>query len=429
MAPALEPRVLLRSLFDRAVDAAGAEATIEGHLPPRPRGRTVVVGAGKAAAAMARAVERRWDGPLDGLVVTPYGHGVATERIAVIEAAHPVPDAAGQAAARRILAMVQSLGADDLVLALISGGGSALLALPAPGVPFEDKRTINRALLASGAAIHEINTVRKHLSAIKGGRLGAAAAPAAIHALIVSDIPGDDAAFVASGPTLPDPTTKAAARGILTKYRIVAPPAAARWLDEGEETPKPGDRRLARATASIITSAARSLDAAAACARDHGVTPVPLSDCLEGEAREVGRALAGIALYAARRGQPAAAPCVLLSGGETTVTVGTPDPGLGGRNRELALALALGLDGHPAISALVADTDGIDGTPDAAGAIVTPDTLARAHGLGRDPRADLARHDSGGLFAALGDAVVTGPTRTNVNDFRAILVAPVIART
>lgn len=424
MVPALEPRAFLMSLFDLAVAAASAEATIEGHLPPRPRGRTVVVGAGKAAAAMARAVERHWDGLLDGLVVTLYGHGVPTERVTVVEAAHPVPDAAGQAAARRILALVQGLGPDDLVLALISGGGSALLALPAPGVALDDKRAVTRALLASGAAIHEINTVRKHLSAIKGGRLGATAAPAAVHALIVSDIPGDDAAFVASGPTLPDPTTKADARAILAKYRIVAPPGAACWLDEGEETPKPGDARLARATASIITSAARSLDAAAEAARQRGVTPVLLSDCLEGEAREVGRALAGIALHAARRGQPAAAPCVLLSGGETTVTVGTPDPGFGGRNREFALALALGLDGHPAISALVADTDGIDGTPDAAGAIVTPDTLARARALGRDPRADLASHDSGGLFAALGDAVVTGPTRTNVNDFRAILVAP-----
>ena len=418
----IEPRVFLHALFDQAIAAVGAERCLAGRLPARPKGRTVVVGAGKAAAAMARAVEDAWDGPLEGLVVTPYGHGVPTARIRVVEAAHPGPDAAGQGAAKAILESVRGLGADDLVLALISGGGSALLALPAPGVALEEKRAVTRALLASGAAIDEINTVRKHLSAIKGGRLGVAAAPARVHALVVSDIPGDDAAFVASGPTLPDPTTRAEACAILAKYGIAPPAAAALWLDRGEETPKPGDPRLAGSEAVVIASAAGALDAAARRARDAGVEPVVLSDCMEGEAREVGRALAGIALHAARRGQPARAPCVLLSGGETTVTVDGGAGGRGGRNSEFLLACALALDGHPAVHALACDTDGIDGASNAAGAIVVPDSLARARALGRDPRADLANHDSGGLFALLGDAVMTGPTRTNVNDFRAVLV-------
>jgi len=424
--PVPEPRAFLRALFDQAVAAAGAELCLAGRLPPRPRGRTVVVGAGKAAAAMARVVEDNWDGPLEGVVVTPYGHGEPTRWVRVVEAAHPVPDAAGQRAAADILAAVQGLAADDLVLALISGGGSALLALPAPGVTLEAKRAVTRALLASGASIHEINTVRKHLSAIKGGRLGVAAAPARVHALVVSDIPGDDPAFVASGPTLPDPTTKAEARAVLDRYAIAPPPAIAAWLEHGEETPKPGDPRLARSEAVIVTSAAVVLEAAAARAQASGVRPVVLSDCLQGEAREVGRALAGIALHAARRGQPAPPPCVLLSGGETTVTVAAGPCGRaarGGRNSEFALGCALALDGHPGIYALACDTDGIDGASEAAGAIVAPDTLARARAKGRDPLADLARHDSGGLFAELGDAIVTGPTRTNANDFRAVLVA------
>jgi len=415
------PESFLRSLFDTAVAAVTAERCVARHLPPRPKGRTVVVGAGKAAAAMAKAVEDAWDGPLEGVVVTPYGHGVPTRRIRVVEASHPIPDAAGAAGAQAVLRAVQGLGPDDLVLALISGGGSALLALPAPGVAMADKQAVTRALLRSGAPIREINTVRKHLSAIKGGRLAAAAAPARSFALVLSDIPGDDAALVASGPTMPDPTTFAEAAAILAKHGIEPPGSVALRFAGGDETPKPGDPRLAGCEAVVIACAQDALEAAAALARSRGIAPLILSDAIEGEARDVALVHAAIARQAAARGQPAAPPCVILSGGETTVTV--RGNGSGGRNREFLLALALALDGHPGIHAIACDTDGLDGAKDAAGAVAGPTTLARARALGRDPRADAASQDSGGLFAALGDAVVTGPTRTNVNDFRAMLVA------
>jgi len=382
-----------------------------------------VVGAGKAAAAMARAVEANWRGDLDrlsGLVVTRYGHGVPCQRIEVIEAAHPVPDAAGAQAAERILRSVGGLSADDLVLCLISGGGSALLAMPAAGLTLADKQAVNRALLRSGAAIAEMNCVRKHLSAIKGGRLAAAAAPARVVSLLISDVPGDDPAIIASGPTVADPSTVADARAILERYGIDAPAAVrAHLAAAADETPKPGDPRLASAETHIIARPQDSLEAAAAAAQQAGITPIILGDAIEGEAREVARAMAETARQAAREHQT---PCVLLSGGETTVTV--RGQGRGGRNAEFLLALAIALDGAPGIFALACDTDGIDGSEDNAGAIITPDTLARAAALGLDPQARLDDNDGYGVFSALGDLVMTGPTLTNVNDFRAILILP-----
>lgn len=419
-----EPRAVLRALFDAALGAVLPGECLAPHLArlDRPRGRTVAIGAGKAAAAMARAVEAAWDGPLEGLVVTRYGHGAACERIEVVEAAHPVPDAAGRAAAGRILAAVRNLTADDLVLCLISGGGSALLSLPADGLTLEDKQAVNRALLRSGAAIGEMNAVRKHLSAIKGGRLALAAHPARVATFLISDVPGDDPATVASGPTVPDPTSFAEAQAILRRYAIAAPDAVIRHLAEGaagriEETPKPGDARLAGNLVVTVATARQALEAAAAHARGLGLEPIVLGDDIEGEAREVARAHAALALERRRAGRPA----VILSGGETTVTV--RGEGRGGRNCEYLLALAVALDGTPGIHALACDTDGIDGSEDNAGALIGPDTPARARKAGLDPAACLARNDSYGLFAALGDLVVTGPTRTNVNDFRAILVA------
>jgi hydroxypyruvate reductase len=417
----LEPRSFLRQLLDAAIAAANPDVIVAPHLPPPPRGRTIVLGAGKAAAAMARAVERHMSGPVEGLVVTRYGHAVPCARVEVVEAAHPVPDAAGRAAARRILDYAKRAGADDLVLCLISGGASALLALPAEGLSLEDKRAVNRALLASGADIAQMNAVRKHLSAIKGGRLAAAAHPAQVVSLLISDVPGDDPAVIGSGPTVPDPSTFAEARAILRQYDIEPPPAVAEHLAAArDETPKPGDPRLADAETIIVARPQASLEAAAARARDAGITPVILGDALEGEAREVGKVLAGIALQVRRHGQPAPAPSVLLSGGETTVTV--RGQGRGGRNAELLLALALHLRGAPGISALAADTDGIDGSEDNAGATLLPDTLARAGKMGLDAPAMLADNDAYGFFAGLGDLVITGPTLTNVNDFRAILI-------
>jgi hydroxypyruvate reductase len=419
--PLTDPPAVLRALFDAALAAADPARAVPRHLPPRPAGRTIVVGAGKAAGAMARAVEDHWDGPLEGLVVTRYGHGVPCRRIEVVEAAHPVPDAAGRGAAERMLDMVRGLGADDLVLCLISGGGSALLALPAPGLTLEDKQAVNRALLASGADIAQMNCVRKHLSAVKGGRLAAAAHPARVVGLLISDVPGDDPAVIASGPTVADPTTFAEARAILESFAIAPPEAVARRLAQGaDETPKPGDPRLARAEARIIARPQDALEAAAAHARAAGLTPVVLGDAIEGEAREVARAIAGIAWQVRRHAQPAAPPCVLLSGGETTVTV--RGAGRGGRNAEFLLALAVALGGAPGIHAIACDTDGIDGSEDNAGALIAPDTLARARAAGLDAKARLADNDAYGLFAALGDLVVTGPTRTNVNDFRAVMV-------
>ncbi len=418
-----DERQLLLRMFQAAVDAASPARCVPPHLPPPPRGRTIVVGAGKAAAAMAQAVEAHWpaDRPLSGLVVTRYGHGAPTARIEVAEASHPVPDAAGEAAARRILQSVQGLTSDDLVLCLISGGGSALLAVPAQRLELADKRAINRALLRSGAAIDEMNCVRKHLSAIKGGRLAVAAAPAPVVALMISDVPGDDPSVIASGPTVADPTTSADARAILDKYRIEMPPGVARWLaDPASETPKPGDPRLAHARTVLIATPRQSLAAAAAVARAEGVAPLVLGDAIEGEAAEVARVMAGIARSCAEAAEPVAPPCVLLSGGETTVTV--RGHGRGGRNAEFLLSLAVALGGRAGIHALAADTDGIDGTEDNAGALLGPDFSARTAALGIDPKTRLADNDGYGVFAALGDLVVTGPTRTNVNDFRAILI-------
>ena len=418
----LQPRPFLKDLFAAAVRAADPAACLPRHLPPPPKGRTVVVGAGKAAAAMARAVEDHWAGELEGLVVTRYGHGVPCERIEVVEAAHPVPDAAGREAAARILAVLRGLTSDDLVLALISGGGSALLALPWEGVTLADKQAVNRALLKSGAAIAEMNCVRKHLSAVKGGRLAAAAYPARVVTLAISDVPGDDPAVIASGPTVADPTTCEDALAILDRYRIEAPHAVRAVLASGvSETPKPGDVRLAHAEYRLIATPQGALVAAAEAARAAGVAPLILGDAIEGEAREVAKVMAGMAFACARHGVPARPPCVLLSGGETTVTV--KGLGRGGRNAEFLLALAVALEGAAGIHAIAGDSDGIDGSEDNAGAVLAPDSLARARAAGLDARARLDDNDGHGFFAALGDLVVTGPTRTNVNDFRAILIA------
>jgi hydroxypyruvate reductase len=416
-----DPRKLLKQMFEAAIAAALPDRTLPKYLPKRPTGRTVVVGCGKAAASMAKAVEDHWAGELEGLVVTRYGHRVPTRRIEVVEAAHPVPDLSSHEAAERILKKVQGLTAEDLMLFLVSGGGSALLSLPAPGITLHDKQAINKALLKSGANIVEMNCVRKHLSAVKGGRLAAAAAPARVVTLAISDIPGDDPAVIASGPTVPDPTTFAEALAILDKYRIREPVSVVEHLRAGrEETPKPGDPRLRNAELHMIAAPQMSLEAAAEVARAAGVTPVILGNAIEGEAREVAMVHAGIALQARRHGQPAPLPCVLLSGGETTVTVrGT---GRGGRNVEFLLALAVALNGAERIWALAGDTDGIDGTEDNAGAIVSPDCLARAAAAGIDAKTLLANNDGYSFFAGLRELVTTGPTLTNVNDFRAILI-------
>lgn len=415
---------LLRAMFAAAVEAALPERVLPPHLPSPPKGRTIVLGAGKASAAMARAVEDHWPGPLEGLVVTRYGHGVPCQRIEIVEASHPVPDAAGRDAARRILELARSAGPDDLVLCLISGGGSALLALPAEGLTLEDKQAVNKALLASGADIGQMNIVRKHLSAIKGGRLAAAAHPARVVTLLISDVPGDDPSAIASGPTVPDPSTFAEAQAILARYRIEPPAAVRRHLEQAaEETPKPGDPRLAGNATVMIARPQASLEAAAAVARAAGYAPLILGDSLEGEAREVGRVIAGMALQVRQHGQPLPSPCVLLSGGETTVTV-RGQGGRGGRNTEFLLGLALQLHGLPGVWAIAGDTDGIDGSEDNAGALVTPDTLERALAEGVRAAEMLDRNDAWGFFAAVGDLVVTGPTFTNVNDFRAVLVEP-----
>ncbi len=415
------PRALLLSLFEAAVAVADPARCVPPHLPAAPKGRTLVVGAGKAAAAMAAAVEAHWRGPLTGLVVTRVGHGAPTKFVKVIEAGHPVPDAAGAEAAGEILRLMSGLTADDLVIGLVSGGGSALLALPAGDITLADKQAVNRALLKSGARIDEMNAVRKHLSAIKGGRLAAAAWPARFVSLVISDVPGDDVSVIASGPTVADPSTRDDARAVLARYRIDVPErVAAHLADPASETPKPGDPRLAGAETRLIATPWDSLKAAAAKAREAGYAPLVFGDAIEGEARDCAIVHAGVALSAADHGEPAAPPCVLLSGGETTVTV--RGEGRGGRNAEFLLGLALALDGRGGIAALAADTDGIDGTEDNAGAYLAPDTLARARSLGLDPRARLDDNDAYSVFSALGDLVVTGPTRTNVNDFRAILI-------
>jgi glycerate 2-kinase len=419
--PAEPPRELLRRLFDAAIAAAQPALCLPPHLPEPPPGRTIVIGAGKASAAMARALEEHWPGPLEGLVVTRYGYAVPCERIEIIEAAHPVPDAAGLLASQRIAEKVAGLGPDDLVIALISGGGSALLVAPAPGLTLADKQAVNAALLASGATISEMNCVRRHLSALKGGRLGALCHPARVVTLAISDVPGDDPVDIASGPTVADPTTCADALAIVDRYRIAIPPAVRELLAGGAgESVKPGDPRLARAELRLITAPQIALEAAARVARDAGVAVHILGDALEGESRDLGKAMAGIARQVATRGQPFEPPCVLLSGGETTVTV--RGSGRGGRNVEFLLALAVALDGRAEVHAIAGDTDGVDGAEEIAGAIVAPDTLARAWAAGLNPRASLDANDGHGFFQALGDSVVTGPTLTNVNDFRAILV-------
>ena len=406
-------RIFLREVFSAAVAAADPGVMLARFLPEKPHGRCIVVGCGKSAASMARALEAAWpDVALSGLVVTRYGHEAPTRHIEVMLAAHPVPDANSERAALRMLETVRGLEAHDLVLALISGGGSALMALPAPGLTLADKQAVNRALLASGASIAEMNTVRRHLSAIKGGRLAKAAAPARVVTLAISDVPGDDPMVIASGPTVADPTTSTEAQEILARYAIAAPGA----LSESPKTLPP-------AAFSLIATPAMALQAAAAVARAHGITPIILGDALEGESRELGIAMAGIARSVRVHGQPAAAPALLLSGGETTVSIGAGPAGRGGRNTEFLLAFAVALRGEADIWAMAGDTDGIDGTEDAAGAIVGPATLAHARALGFDPRATLAAHDSYTLFDATGELVRTGPTLTNVNDIRAILVA------
>ena len=433
--PAIEePRALLRHLYDVAVQRALPLHNTGAHLPPPPKGRTLVLGAGKAGGAMAHAVEALWpqDAPLSGLVVTRYHHipprppGLA-QRIEVVEAAHPVPDAAGLDAAQRILALTQGLTEDDLVLCLISGGGSALLTLPCEGLTLEDKQRINRQLLESGAHIGEMNTVRKHLSRIKGGRLAAACAPARVVTLTISDVPGDDVSVIASGPTVADATTCADALDILRRYGIEVPAAVTQQLEAGAlETPKPGDPRLARCETHLIATPQQSLDAAAEAARALGLRAYVLSDEIEGESREVGKVHAALARSTALGRSSFEAPCVILSGGETTVTVrpraeGQPR-GRGGRAGEFCLGLAQALGGQPGVWALAADTDGIDGVEDNAGALVAPDTLARAAALGLKVSDHLSRNDAYGYFQPLDDLVITGPTHTNVNDFRAVLV-------
>jgi len=413
----LNVRQQLLDIFRAAVAAAQAEQCVPPHLPKPPKGRTIVVGAGKAAAAMARAVETHWPGPLQGVVVTRDGYGVKCERIEMIEAAHPVPDARGRAAAGRILQAVQGLTADDLVLCLVSGGASALLTMPAQGMTLEDKQAVNRALLRSGAAIGEINTVRKHLSAIKGGRLAAAAHPARVVTLLISDVPGDDPATIGSGPTVPDPTTYADARAVIAKYGFAVPASVRARLDaRADETPKPGDPRLARASAAIIATPRQALEAATAKTRALGYESVVLGDRIEGEAREVGREHARMALELSKQGGKRA----ILSGGELTVTI--RGEGRGGPNAEYMMAMALELNGAPDIHALAGDTDGIDGSEDNAGAVIAPDTLARASAKGLDAAAMLAVNDSYRYFQALDDLLMTGPTFTNVNDLRVILI-------
>jgi glycerate 2-kinase len=407
-------RELLEESFRAAVAAADPRRIVAPHLPGAPKGKTYVAAAGKAAAAMAAAVEGAWTGPLEGVAITRYGHGVPTKRIRVVEAGHPVPDQAGEAAAREILQNVKALGPDDLVLALFSGGGSSLLSLPAADIPMADLKAVTSQLLKSGAAIQEMNTVRKHLSAIHGGRL-AAASRAPVVALIISDVTGDDPTHIASGPCAPDPTTYADAREILARYKV-APPASvkARLEKAADETPKPGDAVFKNVRNGVIATAHRSLEAAAAVFERKGITAVILGDTITGEAAQVAKVMAALVHEVRMYGRPWKPPVALISGGECTVTLGS-EGGRGGRCAEFLLSLGVETRG---VWAIAADTDGIDGSEDNAGAILTPDSMKR----GRDAKALLARHDSYGFFSALGDLIVTGPTRTNVNDYRAIVV-------
>ncbi|MGH7056689.1 MAG: glycerate kinase type-2 family protein [Acetobacteraceae bacterium] len=420
-------REILRALLQAAIAAADPRRILAAALPAAPQGRIVVVGMGKSAALMAAAVEAAWpeaarDGSLGGVVVTRYGHKVPTRRIMVLEASHPVPDRASEEGAKKILEAVRGLSERDLVLALISGGGSALACLPAPGLTLGDLQAVNRVLLQSGATIVEMNTVRKHLSAFKGGRLARAAMPAKLVSIAISDVPGDDPAAIASGPTVVDPSTFAEARTILARHGVEPPPAVARRLaGEADETPKPGS--LPEPDFRFIATPSMALAAAAVAARGFDLSPLILGDALQGEAREMGTVLGGIARSVASHGEPLRPPAVLRSGGEATVTLGGTSGGRGGRNMEFLLGLALELEGANGIWAIAADSDGIDGTEDAAGAVIGPATLAYARACGPNAREALARHDSYGFFAATGELVRTGPTLTNVNDFRAILIA------
>ncbi|MDH2385521.1 glycerate kinase [Bradyrhizobium sp. CER78] len=417
----LRARTALRKIFDAAIASADPRMTIARALPAKPKGRCIVIGAGKASAAMAAGLDAAWpDVDLSGVVVTRHGHSIPAGRIDVLEASHPVPDDSSKAAAVRMLRAVEGLSADDLVIALMSGGGSALMTFPASPMTLADKQAVNRALLASGATIAEMNVVRKHLSAIKGGRLALAARPAHVTTLVISDIPGDDPAAIASGPTLPDPSTKADAQEIIRRFAIELPEAAQLVLAQADETPKPG---AIDADVRILAAPSLALDAAAGAARDEGLNPIILGDAIEGEARELGTVMAGIARSVAQRAQPGPAPAVLLSGGETTVKIGRGPAGRGGRNTEFLLGLVIALSGTSDIWAIAGDSDGIDGTEDAAGALIGPDTLRRAAADRLDARAYLAAHDSYTFFDRLGDLVRTGPTLTNVNDIRAVLIA------
>ena len=422
----LNPRELLQRMFSAAIDAAQPAHGIPAHLPAAPKGRLIVVGAGKASAAMAQVVDRLWrePGALCGLVVTRYGHAVPCERIEIVEAAHPVPDSAGLAAARRIMDLVSGLTADDTVLCLISGGGSALLPLPLPGISLGDKQALSRQLLQSGASISEMNCIRRHLSAIKGGRLAAACHPANVLTLLISDVPGDSPGDIASGPTVGDATTCDDALEIIRRYRIDLPGNIAELLESGlGESVKPDDLRLSGSQLRLIATPQTALEAAASVARSAGLTPYILGDSIEGEARDVGKVMAAMARQIVTRGQPFTRPCVLLSGGETTVSLrGDERAGRGGRNVEFLLSLGIALDGLAGVHALAGDTDGVDGVEEIAGAYLAPDSLRRAWKLGRRPKDALAKHDGHAFFSALGDSVVTGPTLTNVNDFRAILI-------
>ena len=416
-----DPKAFLRQLFETAVAAAQPAQVVPPHLPADRTGRLIVIGAGKASAAMARAVEDCWEGPLSGLVVTRYGHGVPCQRIEVVEAAHPVPDAAGRTAAARIAAIAAAAGPNDTLLCLISGGGSALMSLPLDGISLEDKQAVSRALLKSGATISEINCVRRHLSAVKGGRLAALAHPARLITLLISDVPGDNPTDIASGPTAADPTTCQDALAITARYGLDLPESVRHCLESGRgETVKPGDPRLDGQTIHIVAAPQASLEATAAVARAAGIVAYILGDSIEGEARDVGKTMAGLVRQILLRNQPFCKPCLLLSGGETTVTV--RGGGRGGRNVEFLLALGVALGRENGIYALAADTDGVDGLEEIAGAVLTPDSLARAWAQGINPAAALDDNDGHGFFGALGDQVVTGPTLTNVNDFRAILI-------
>ncbi len=408
-------------MFDAAVSRAQPDRCIAQFLPTPPMGRTIVVGAGKASAAMAQALEKHWSAPVKGLVITRYGYAVPCERIEIVEAAHPVPDEAGLKATERLRKMVSGLSEADLVIALISGGGSSLLVAPGEGITLQDKQAVNAALLQSGATISEMNCVRRHLSSIKGGRLAAACYPARVITLLISDVPGDKPVDIASGPTVADESTSADALAILERYRIAVPENLLNYLHQPHsESLKADDVRLRRTEARLITTPQVALEAAAEVARQAGYAPYILGDSIEGEARDLGLTMAGIAKQAALRGQPFKAPCALLSGGEATVTI--KGNGRGGRNVEFLLSLAVALNKLPGVHAIAGDTDGVDGAEEIAGACITPSTLDRAWALGINPRKSLDNNDGHGFFQAIGDSVVTGPTLTNVNDFRAILI-------